>query len=159
MQLHKGNSADPTKCNVFLAFLDEDASAIEYEALSYTWGSIDKTHTIMIDNYELPITENLFIALQHLRSAHQDRILWVDAICIDQENLEERGHQVGQMARIYRTAKRVLIWLGPAEDKTTPAVKAMQHLQSRIGWCINDWRPLSEFCIGEDSETSVIDEY
>lgn len=85
---------------------------MEYEALSYTWGSAHKQYDIEISGNTLPITENLHLALQHLRHPEEDRILWIDAICIDQDNVGERGHQVRQMASIYERVVRAIIWLG-----------------------------------------------
>lgn len=57
---------------------------------------------------------NLYPALQHLRSQNEDRILWIDAMCIDQADDSERGHQVVQMGQIYANVVFVRIWLGLA---------------------------------------------
>lgn len=54
------------------------------------------------------------MALLALRQTDEDRLLWIDAICIDQDNDKEKGHQVGQMRQIYENAEQVLIWLGPS---------------------------------------------
>ncbi|KXH45040.1 HET domain-containing protein [Colletotrichum simmondsii] len=107
---------DEIRCDIFQAVLELD-DLIPYEALSYAWGGIDRTESITANGKKLPITERLFTALIHLRT-QQARILWVDAICIDQDNFAERGHQVGQMAGIYRQAEQVLIWLGPGSADT-----------------------------------------
>ncbi|KUI61032.1 Heterokaryon incompatibility protein 6, OR allele [Cytospora mali] len=64
---------------------------------------------------ELHVTENLYTALQYLRLPYQDRLLWIDAICINQDDNEERGHQVGQMRLVYKRAEHVLIWLGSSD--------------------------------------------
>lgn len=63
----------------------------------------------------LAITRNLFIALQHLRHGDRPRVLWIDAICVDQENLAERSQQVARMADIFSLANRVLVGLGLGE--------------------------------------------
>ena len=63
-----------------------------------------------------PSPKTCTLALQHLRYKETDRVLWVDAICINQQNHLERGHQVRHMASIYRAAERVVIWLGVADD-------------------------------------------
>ncbi|KAI3531656.1 HET domain-containing protein [Colletotrichum filicis] len=107
---------DEIRCDIFQAVLEPD-DIIPYEALSYAWGGIDRTESITASGKRLPVTERLFTALVHLRT-QQARILWVDAICIDQDNFAERGHQVGQMAGIYRQAEQVLIWLGPGTAHT-----------------------------------------
>lgn len=84
-----------------------------YEALSYVWGSPTKTCTLSLPEGDIGLTSNLTQALQHIRHASQRQCIWVDAICIDQQNLQERGHQVGLMGQIYSNAIRVLVWLGP----------------------------------------------
>ncbi len=100
LRLRKGQGAF-VECELFDAWLQEEEAIISYEALSYTWGGLEKPYTIEVSGKEMAVTKNLFQALQHLRLDGQDRILWVDAICIDQNNLKERGHQVGQMTYIY----------------------------------------------------------
>jgi hypothetical protein len=68
------------------------------------------------DNAELPITENLYTALIHLRHRQFPRILWVDAVCIDQGNQQEKEHQIQLMPAIYTEARIVIVWLGDAQD-------------------------------------------
>jgi len=86
-----------------------------YEALSYVWGSKYKFQSISIDEHDLPVTANLHAALLRLRDRTFERIIWVDAVCINQENLEERKQQVRLMAKIYSKAHRVIVWLGKNE--------------------------------------------
>ena len=92
-------------------------SDIPYSALSYVWGGSEKTNCIQLDNCCMPVTKNLFDALTQLRklavSARLQRLrLWVDAICIDQDNNQERNHQVRFMSSIYSSAGHVYVWLG-----------------------------------------------
>ncbi|KAL7789842.1 hypothetical protein V8C37DRAFT_411156 [Trichoderma ceciliae] len=79
-----------------------------YDALSYVWGSSEKTQYISMGNHNLPIIVNLHAALLHLRDKYFEQIMWVDAIYINQENQQERGQQVQIMAIIYTIASRVL---------------------------------------------------
>jgi Heterokaryon incompatibility protein (HET) len=83
-----------------------------YEALSYVWGSPENPRPILIDGYDLTVTANLHVALSHLRDRFVERLLWVDAICINQEDLKERERQVQSMAKVYAKATRVVVWLG-----------------------------------------------
>jgi hypothetical protein len=64
------------------------------------------------------VTENLIAALLRFRNPTKERILWIDSICINQNAIDERNHQVKLMGNVYQTASRVLIWLGE-EDETT----------------------------------------
>ena len=92
-------STEEIECEIFEAVF-QDEHLIPYEALSYAWGNLETPHTIKLNNKRLAITDNLHVALKHLRVEDEDRILWVDAICIDQKNERERGHQVQQMGDI-----------------------------------------------------------
>ncbi|KAK4552095.1 hypothetical protein LTR86_010631 [Recurvomyces mirabilis] len=85
-----------------------------YEALSYTWGSQTDNRVIHMNgcNKSTSITKHLFQALQRLRRRQATRTLWVDALCINQNDLSERSTQVAIMSEIYRAATCVNIWLG-----------------------------------------------
>lgn len=97
-----------------------------FEALSYVWGHEVEIGGLRLQvqshNYEsnamaqVDITANLAVALRHLRHSDRARILWVDAVCINQHDVAEKTAQVGIMNRIYSQAQRVLIWMGPARD-------------------------------------------
>jgi hypothetical protein len=94
-----------------------------YEALSYTWGGSKNPRSISINKQKLDITRNLHAALLCLRDRSLERILWVDAICINQSSLEERKQQVRLMAKIYTKAHRVIIWLGRGAVDTEGALE------------------------------------
>lgn len=85
---------------------------IPYEAISYVWGSDTKDHVIFLSGKTHQITANLSIALHQCRSPDRSRALWADSICIDQDKLDEKGHQVYMMGRIYASSQRTLICLG-----------------------------------------------
>ncbi|KAF5594061.1 heterokaryon incompatibility het-6 [Fusarium pseudoanthophilum] len=128
---------------------DGEENATSYEAVSYTWakgnGRREKDHAIFIANRwdVLPITENCYDALQNCRFDDQDRLLWVDAICINQSNISERTHQVGMMRRIYSTASCVLIYLetgdtgGGSEITDDPRILSSNPYFSRI-WVVQE---------------------
>lgn len=106
--------------------MDVDDAVVEYEALSWCWGQEVKDRAIRIyeggQYYRLPVTRDLTLALKYLRHPHAERILWIDALCINQANHEERNHQVQMMARIYSGAKQACIWLGEDTDDSTTAI-------------------------------------
>ncbi|KAF1982758.1 hypothetical protein K402DRAFT_295350, partial [Aulographum hederae CBS 113979] len=87
-----------------------------YDALSYAWESDKGTTIIQVDGHHLQVTRNLAHALRRLRRPGVARTLWVDAICINQSDNEEKSRQVGMMKNIYESASFVLIWLGPEPD-------------------------------------------
>ncbi|KAL8364603.1 hypothetical protein RB595_003745 [Gaeumannomyces hyphopodioides] len=104
------------ECQLTFSLLDRGSSH-PYEALSYVWGSEDNKRPIYIGDNELRVTANLYAALKHLRYCSVERILWIDAICINQNDNEEKGQQVQSMAKIYAKANRVIVWLvDPPKD-------------------------------------------
>jgi hypothetical protein len=91
-------------------------STRSYQALSYAWGTAEDPTNIYVGkskDYVLSVPKNLACALDHLCLKERSRTLWIDAICVDQQNLAERSQQVGRMADIYTWAERVIVWIGP----------------------------------------------
>jgi hypothetical protein len=97
-----------------------------YDALSYVWGGEDKPRTISIGRHDVQVTENLYAALLRLRYRSFDRFLWVDAICINQENGQEKEHQIQYMPKIYGLANCVIVWLGEAADDSNRALEEIR---------------------------------
>ncbi|CRK31969.1 hypothetical protein BN1708_005607 [Verticillium longisporum] len=127
LNLRKGGHFDPIRCNLVQAILD-DENLIPYKALSYTWGDASDRIEIKVDDRTFGITRNLYDALDHLRSKTTDILLWVDAVCIDQDHHKERNHQAGQMKRIYENADDVIIWLGLGSHETDILFEMIQWL-------------------------------
>lgn len=104
---------------------------IEYEALSWSWGNDVPQYGIVViegqERYKLRVKRELALALKYLRKTNKERILWIDAVCIDQNNFNERNHQVQMMAMIYTRAKKVCIWLGEDDDNTNMAIHFIIH--------------------------------
>ncbi|KAH7083084.1 heterokaryon incompatibility protein-domain-containing protein [Paraphoma chrysanthemicola] len=100
---------------------DLDGELVDYEAISYAWGSSLKPRTITCSGRDVAITESLFTALRRFRHVDRDRVLWADAICINQGDTTEKNSQVKLMHQIYRKTSSVLIWLGDEDDTTVQA--------------------------------------
>ena len=139
MELQPGDEAEPLVCRLKRFGIGR---APPYEALSYTWDRSRDVFTLYQEP-EMPnssgtlktvskIGRGIYEALLQLRQRTKPRILWVDAICIDQKNLKERGEQVEIMRQIYANAARVVVWLGPADDETPVAVRAIATMKSHI---------------------------
>jgi len=105
---HSGKTADAVRCEVISVTF---ASIPKYEALSYTWGEEDATRTIELNHRSFRVRKNLYDALYHLRNNEKERVIWVDAICINQNDNDERSCQVSIMPSIYSRAQKVLVWL------------------------------------------------
>lgn len=105
----------PVECMLAPALL---SSELQYEALSYCWGSSRSHYRVICNGQGILVTENLQAALFRLRLPNGRRTLWIDAISINQEDVAERNSQVSLMREIYQTASHAIVWLGE-EDKQT----------------------------------------
>ncbi|KAH7068515.1 heterokaryon incompatibility protein-domain-containing protein [Paraphoma chrysanthemicola] len=87
---------------------------LDYEAVSYTWGDTSQQHAIQLHGgrRSLSVKGNCCNVLRYLRQHHSDRVLWIDAICINQEDLGERSSQVRMMDKVYDLASGVVVHLG-----------------------------------------------
>jgi hypothetical protein len=105
-----------------------------YDALSYAWGQHEDESTIMINGQSITTRGNLHQILGNLRrrSEMEDGHLWIDAISINQANYLERSHQVFMMAKIYSTARRVLISFGAAAEGDARGVQNMVYIASEV---------------------------
>jgi hypothetical protein len=100
--------------------------APKYETVSYTWGSSAQDHDLVVKDsntaglpQKLKVTRSLFEALPRLTAQSDTGYLWIDQLCINQQDVEERNAQVSIMGKIYRQCARVLIWLGEESTTTT----------------------------------------
>lgn len=129
------------RCFVTIHNLNEEG--LNFSALSYTWGPChrDGVHlrrpsaakenptTILCNDESVEVTDNLhdFLCLWVARQ-DSSMYIWIDALCIDQDNIPEKSQQVNFMGHIYTAAGQVLVWLGPEDDSTILAFELMQRL-------------------------------
>jgi hypothetical protein len=114
-----------------------DAKSLGYEALSYTWGPPTFTEKLLVQDAYLLITTSLASALKLLGS-DGPRPLWVDAVCIDQENPKEKAVQIPLMTDIYSSAKQVPIWLGEGTEHTDTAFSCIIPFANELTAILND---------------------
>ena len=108
-----------------------------YEALSYVWGSQDDSQSIVVDESStITVTKNLLIALRHLRSEERPRVLWIDALAMNQADAQEKSSQIDVMARIFWSASRVIAWLGPESGNSCKAMGVLADIGSQVA---PDW--------------------
>ncbi|TGO06908.1 hypothetical protein BTUL_0401g00010 [Botrytis tulipae] len=114
------NNKDPLSCSV--AQCQRSANGLEYCAVSYAWGEPELSENLEINNdgdtSYLRITPNVNALLLQLRACNVQNYLWIDAICINQDDKDEKAQQIPMMGRIYEEAKRVHIWLGHNDPMT-----------------------------------------
>ncbi|KAI0811755.1 HET-domain-containing protein [Xylaria sp. FL0064] len=124
-----------------------DLSVPSYEALSYAWGSPEKNdiieivvprttaNTALSDSFlsrKLPITHNLELALRYIRFRDRPRTMWIDAVCIDQHNVQERNAQVQRMGQILSLAFGVVAWLGPDFVDSRLALTTLEEIGQQV---------------------------
>ncbi|ETS81729.1 hypothetical protein PFICI_06731 [Pestalotiopsis fici W106-1] len=114
LEILPGGSGEPIICKLAVADLSGQ-NIPPYEALSYVWGPPDMNEHIEINEHTFYISQVLLQALLHLRDTTNPRTLWIDALCINQFDLDERSSQVLLMPLIYSEATRVVLWLGENE--------------------------------------------
>jgi hypothetical protein len=84
----------------------------KYTALAYAWGTYHRSYGIIVNGQSFYVRDNLYAALRELRDAEEPRVFWIDAICIDMQNITERSSQVRLMTEVYGSARQVCVWLG-----------------------------------------------
>jgi len=136
LHLQPGESYDTIFIEISNEQLNETRIA-DYHALSWQWGPEKRTEPIRIitkDSMNLKvqtmkIKPNLAIALKKLRWQDKIRRLWVDAICINQdEEGQEKSNQIAIMNQIYRLAKEVCVWLGEQSEDSVQAIDFVEKL-------------------------------
>jgi len=120
------DSSVPLVCSILKTRLE---LAPVYTALSYAWGNDAATTSLSIDGLSFMIRPNLYSALLALRYVSLKRTLWVDAVCINQDDATEKEHQVGLMRKIYQRASNVTIWLSTYDDEIGEAFAFIRQLQ------------------------------
>ena len=175
----------PIRCQLFECPLLSADKTRPYEALSYVWGPqssnpqfitlVENDNDNDSDNGEerhcrFPVGESLHAALKALRDPFIERVVWIDAICINQGDNDEKSEQVGFMARIYaRAGGGVIIWLGEDDDEgragrgldviewfaNTSEEEEGWETESQFGLRNKDENPVVELLGGEDRKAVV----
>ncbi|PVH77480.1 hypothetical protein DL98DRAFT_367783, partial [Cadophora sp. DSE1049] len=113
LRILPGAAPSIVECELRVVRLD---SAPPYEALSYVWGELNLSDYVICNGQIISITRNLGIALRHLRCRGETRVVWIDALCINQDDADERSSQIKLMRQVYTRTWRVVVWLGEDPD-------------------------------------------
>jgi hypothetical protein len=116
----------------------QEVGSVTYDAVSYCWGEASDMHLISLKQVDdsiiaFSVNSNLFAALKQFRYRSKPRTLWIDLICINQKDLNERGHQVGIMGDIFANAETVLVWLSDANEVVELDMKTYQRIDNQYG--------------------------
>lgn len=168
LELHSGNSKDDLNCTLHVCSLgfelppapeeglywyDRCAFAITrenhdllwYTALSYVWGAPIFERPLTCNGFQTAITVNLDLALRHVRRSDSPVNLWVDQICINQDDLKEKGQQVNLMSRIYRLSWVTVVWLGKEADNSSKALESMRDFNAVFQYLLDESAPDARF--------------
>jgi hypothetical protein len=132
--LNPGSGTDDIECNLMQKEDLAQASLGKmspYEAVSYAWGDEKNSDFITLCGSRFAVTRNLAEALRYLRYPKSDRMLWVDAICINQCDQKEKEAHVLSMHQVYKLAEKVIAWLGPPDDASILAYGTMKLMQEQ----------------------------
>ncbi|KAB2098699.1 hypothetical protein AG0111_0g12998 [Alternaria gaisen] len=149
LELQPGERANPFRgCFTTISIDGED----KFDALSYMWGDASPVDHIVVDGAAIPVAGNLARALEYLRDQQGSEVrrIWIDAVCVNQEDEKERGHQVAMMRLVYSTADCVRIWINvPNLEEESEAVAEFKSFElgteeSRFGLGddLKFWEPL-----------------
>ncbi|KAK4169856.1 heterokaryon incompatibility protein-domain-containing protein [Cladorrhinum sp. PSN259] len=129
--LERGDDSAQVRCRLEHVSL---AASPRFEALSYVWGasSNDNLPRILCNGKEVSVGQNLYSALRNLRHPDSERVLWVDALCINQRDPLEQGKQIPLMGRIYEQANPVIIWLGEPTKNSNEAMPTLRKLNEHF---------------------------
>ena len=142
-------------CSIEQVLFDENWT-ITFTALSYVWGEQRHGKLLTLDGSPFHIGHNLWDFLCHIRrwnydGDHSAKCFWVDAVCIDQNNIAERDAQIRIMGRIFGSADLVLVWLGFLDSQS----EKFQALFSRRKYVAADWTSLQQFLNSRDPATAL----
>ncbi|KAH6639674.1 heterokaryon incompatibility protein-domain-containing protein [Boeremia exigua] len=161
LQILPGTGSTEIFCQVFQYTLRIEKAFGLYEALSYVWGDASDPQQIWVKNAEdehyctFMVTRNLYGALHRLRDADLPRTVWIDAVCINQDNLEERASQVQIMARIYAYAVSVTVWLGEEADDSSNVLSLLRRIVAQDLKYSYNWRAVAESMLSPAADAIV----
>ncbi|OCL14971.1 HET-domain-containing protein, partial [Glonium stellatum] len=124
--------------------------APSYDSLSYQWGNPTITSTINLErDVNFKVTVSLEIAMRNIRRPDHAIIIWIDGICINQQDVKERNRQVAMMRDIYSNAATVRVWIDEEIDANSPAFRALPALNENskpedLGEDPDWWTPIAK---------------
>ncbi|CAN9204477.1 unnamed protein product [Alternaria alternata] len=143
------------QCELYTASISAEED--QYFAGSYVWGPPEPTKSILLDGKSFEVRENLFRFLEAFRSRYRSQVIWLDAICINQHDVQERSHQVQEMKRIYSGTKCVYCWLGNINRLPYTSMLDTHRMKDLVHWRDRDAR--RSLRRSEQSECIVQREY
>lgn len=104
-----------------------------YIAISYTWGSAIRDKSIVLDGYSYCVTTSVYQVLNRVRRGNNSSLIWIDSVCINQDDNEERSKQILLMRQIYSMASETVAWIGEARDDSRLAISSIKRIGQEFG--------------------------
>ena len=146
LRLHPSLNCDESLVATLFSTTLTDSEG-QYEALSYCWGDETARGSITLqtaslsgetEQFETSITQSLADALTNLRLLNGERVIWADALCINQSDDEEKSTQVAQMFEVYRCSSRTVAYLGPDSNGMYATAAFRDYLRALNGDPVTD---------------------
>lgn len=148
--VHPGEFGEPIRGSIRHVSLRSEP---RYETISYCWGSKKKRTLIRLNEGSVSVPASSAAALRRVRSTDQPRMVWIDAICINQRDDDERGQQVSMMAEIYRSSTHNLIYLGEGDASTKLALECLDRIIEEIREDTDDFTAVIGTCLDPNQWT------
>lgn len=129
LTLHPGTGDDEIRGTLFHAFLD-NVESLDYETISYCWGDPSDLGTIFVNGSQLQIARNTEAALRSVRYSANDRVLWIDGVCINQNNTDERSRQVPLMTEVFANTSMNLACFTDDAQLADEAMDAINSIEA-----------------------------
>ena len=146
LTLHPGEASEDIiisfpPCTIDIAVLPH----CEYVAISYAWkhSSSENAHNVICEGKLFPVNETLHTALEHLRSETEYRALWIDTICINQDEVNERRAMLRTVPSIFEHAQKIIAWLGPQMQQDKDALRIIERLDCQAATDGPWWRRIT----------------
>lgn len=124
LTVHPGDDEGPVQTSLQHISL---LNPTDYETISYVWGDATQRASLLVDGKVLEVHATAEKAIRRVRQASSHRVIWIDGVCINQADLDERNQQVAIMGDVYSSTKRNIVWLGDS-DNSTPAAMGLIDL-------------------------------
>ncbi|CAK4030739.1 Hypothetical predicted protein [Lecanosticta acicola] len=149
LEVYAGQYSDPLRCKTHHRRLGEPET--KYETISYCWGDATQRHTIELDGHAFDVPMSSYMALKRMRLEDSNRMLWIDAVCINQANRDERQQQVAIMNKVYGQSQGNLIYLGES-DSAPEALECIHNVLEEAARETNNFEDLRSSVLEENGQ-------
>ena len=151
LTVHAGRFKQPIVCSIEHASLKGDALT-QYETISYCWGDQSDRAFIHLNGTKISVPASSAAALRRMRLSDRNRVLWIDAVSINQADYDERGKQVSMMGEIFTNSTGNLVYLGEGDSMTAAALQSIQSVVDEINQDTDEMRSIQETCFDPNSD-------